>query len=82
MAGLRPEDGEKEMAKILGQKNKPTAVICGNDGVLMGKLTTGKVLRVTVAKAVVRLLHPAGVGFYGLARQKLGWSGSTARGGR
>ncbi len=52
------------------------------DGVLAGKLTPGKTLRVTVAKPVVRLMHPAGVGFYGLARQKLGWSGSTARGGR
>jgi len=52
------------------------------DGVLVGRLTPGKVLRVAVAKAVVRLMHPAGVGFYGLARQKLGWSGSTARGGR
>ena len=52
------------------------------DGVLVGRLTPGKVLRVTVAKPVVRLMHPAGVGFYGLARQKLGWSGSTARGGR
>ena len=52
------------------------------DGVLAGKLTPGKVLRVKVAKPVVRLMHPAGVGFYGLARQKLGWSGSTARGGR
>ncbi|MFM8654189.1 MAG: NAD(+)/NADH kinase [Verrucomicrobiota bacterium] len=52
------------------------------DGVLVGRLTSGKVLRVTVAKPVVRLMHPAGVGFYGLARQKLGWSGSTARGGR
>ena len=36
MAGLRPEDGEMEMAKILEQKNKPTAVICGNDGVAVG----------------------------------------------
>jgi len=52
------------------------------DGGLVGRLTSGKVLRVTVAKPVVRLMHPAGVGFYGLARQKLGWSGSTARGGR
>ena len=52
------------------------------DGVLVGRLVPGKVLRVTVAKPVVRLMHPAGTGFYGLARQKLGWSGSTARGGR
>ena len=52
------------------------------DGVLVGRLIPGKVLRVTVAKPVVRLMHPAGTGFYGLARQKLGWSGSTARGSR
>ena len=52
------------------------------DGVLAGKLTVGRKLRVTVAQPVVRLMHPAGVGFYGLARQKLGWSGATARGGR
>lgn len=52
------------------------------DGGLVGKLVPGKILRVAVAKPVVRLMHPAGVGFYGLARQKLGWSGATARGGR
>ena len=52
------------------------------DGVLAGKLTPGKSLQVKVGKSVVRLMHPAGVGFYGLARQKLGWSGSTARVGR
>jgi hypothetical protein len=47
------------------------------DGVLVGRMRPGKILRVTVARAVVRLMHPAGVGFIGLARRKLGWSGST-----
>jgi len=36
MAGLRPEDGEREMEKILEKKTKPTAVICGNDEVAAG----------------------------------------------
>ena len=73
--------GEQEGVELsLGSGEK--AALLRIDGVLAGKLTAGKVLRVTVAKPVVRLMHPAGVGFYGLARQKLGWSGSTARGGR
>ena len=73
--------GEQEGVELaLGAGEK--AALLRIDGVLMGKLTPGKLLRVTIAKPVVRLMHPAGVGFYGLARQKLGWSGSTARGGR
>ena len=36
MAGLSPEDGEREMAKLLEKKSKPTAVICGNDDVAAG----------------------------------------------
>lgn len=36
MAGLRPEDGEKEMIKILQKKERPTAVICGSDAVAAG----------------------------------------------
>ncbi|NBT89484.1 MAG: NAD(+)/NADH kinase [Verrucomicrobia bacterium] len=73
--------GEQEGVELsLGSTEK--AALLRVDGVLAGKLTPGKVLRVTVAKPVVRLMHPAGTGFYGLARQKLGWSGSTARGGR
>ena len=36
MVGLSPEDGEKEMAKILEKKSGPTAVICGNDAAATG----------------------------------------------
>jgi len=36
MAGLTPEDGEREMERILREKTKPTAVICGNDAVASG----------------------------------------------
>ena len=36
MAGLTPEDGEREMERILQGKSKPTAVICGNDAVASG----------------------------------------------
>jgi len=73
--------GEQEGVELALAPSDRGAILRA-DGVLVGRLTPGKVLRVTVAKPVVRLMHPAGVGFYGLARQKLGWSGSTARGGR
>lgn len=36
MAGLTPEEGEREMERILKGKTKPTAVICGNDAVASG----------------------------------------------
>ena len=36
MAGLSPEDGERETVKILEKKERPTAVICGNDAVACG----------------------------------------------
>ena len=36
MAGLNPEDGEREMGKLLEKKSRPTAVICGNDAVASG----------------------------------------------
>ena len=36
MAGLTPEDGEREMERILREKTRPTAVICGNDAVASG----------------------------------------------
>lgn len=36
MAGLQPEEGEREMVKILGKRDRPTAVICGNDAVATG----------------------------------------------
>jgi len=73
--------GEQEGVELALAPSDQRALLRA-DGVLVGRLIPGKVLRVTVAKPVVRLMHPAGVGFYGLARQKLGWSGSTARGGR
>lgn len=73
--------GEQEGVELsLAPSDK--AALLRVDGVLAGKLTPGKSLQVKVGKSVVRLMHPAGVGFYGLARQKLGWSGSTARVGR
>jgi len=73
--------GEGEGVELVLNPTERAALI-RVDGVLAGRLTPGKILRVKAAKPVVRLMHPAGVGFYGLARQKLGWSGSTARGGR
>jgi DNA-binding LacI/PurR family transcriptional regulator len=36
MVGLEPEDAEKEMKKILGKKDAPTAVICGTDTLAQG----------------------------------------------
>lgn len=36
MVGLKPEDGEREMLKILEKKERPTAVIGGNDSVAAG----------------------------------------------
>ena len=36
MVGLSPEEGEKEMKKILEKKSRPTAVICGNDAAAVG----------------------------------------------
>ena len=36
MAGLTPEEGEKEMARILEKTSKATAVICGSDAVAAG----------------------------------------------
>ena len=36
MAGLSPEDGEREMAKLLEGKVRPSAVICGSDPVASG----------------------------------------------
>lgn len=42
MAGLTPEDGEREAAKILEKKEKPTAVICGNDAVACGAVRVAR----------------------------------------
>lgn len=36
MAGLHPEDGEREAQKILEKKPAPTAIICGSDAVAWG----------------------------------------------
>ena len=36
MAGLTPEDGERETAKLLEGKTRPTAILCGNDAVAVG----------------------------------------------
>jgi len=69
--------GEREGVELsLGTGNGPAVIRL--DGSKVGQLGRGKVLRVTVSKPVVRLMHPAGSGFYGLAREKLGWSGSSA----
>ena len=46
-------------------------------GKKVGNLQRGGTLRVEVGRPVVRLIHPTGFGFYGLARQKLGWSGAA-----
>jgi NAD+ kinase len=68
--------GEREGVELSLASADPSAMV-RVDGVLVGRMRPGKILRVTVARAVVRLMHPAGVGFIGLARRKLGWSGST-----
>lgn len=36
MAGLSPEDGEREASKIFEKKEKPSAMICGSDAVAGG----------------------------------------------
>lgn len=36
MAGLTPEDGQREMTNLLQGKAQPTAVICGSDAVASG----------------------------------------------
>ncbi len=68
--------GELEGVELVLGERGPAAIL-RVDGMKVGRLTRGKSLRVTVGKLVVRLMHPAGFGFYGLARQKLGWSGTT-----
>jgi len=68
--------GEQEGVELsLGEGE--VAAVLRFDGVKMGQLTRGKSLRVTVASQVIRLVHPTGFGFYGLARRKLGWSGTA-----
>lgn len=69
--------GQREGVELsLGSGNGPAVIRL--DGCRVGQLGRGKVLRVTVSQPVVRLMHPKGSGFYGLAREKLGWSGSSA----
>lgn len=69
--------GEREGVDLsLGSGNGPAVIRL--DGSRVGKLGPGKILRVTVSQPVIRLMHPKGSGFYGLAREKLGWSGSSA----
>lgn len=69
--------GEREGVELsLGSGNGPAVIRV--DGSQVGQLGRGKVLRVTVSRPVVRLMHPRESGFYGLAREKLGWSGSSA----
>lgn len=69
--------GEREGVELsLGSGNGPAVIRL--DGSRVGQLGRGKVLQVTVSQPIVRLMHPRGSGFYGLAREKLGWSGSSA----
>ena len=69
--------GEREGVELsLGSGNAPAVIRL--DGSRVGQLGGGKVLRVTVSQPIVRLMHPMGSGFYGLAREKLGWSGTSA----
>ena len=73
--------GEREGVELsLGSGNGQAVIRL--DGSRVGLLGRGKVLQVTVSKPMVRLMHPMGSGFYGLAREKLGWSGSSAGIGR
>jgi len=73
--------GEREGVELsLGSGNGPAVIRL--DGSKVGQLGRGKVLRVSVSKPIVRLMHPSGSGFYGLAREKLGWSGTSAGIGR
>ena len=62
MAGLRPEDGEKEMIKLLDKKERPTAVICGSDSVAAG-----------VARAILHagLAIPGAISLTGVGDEEL-----------
>ena len=73
--------GEQEGVELSLGEGESTAVLrC--DGVKVGQLSRGNNLRVTVARQVIRLVHPTGSGFYGLTRRKLGWSGTAGGLGR
>jgi len=69
--------GEEEGVELSIGEGEPAAIL-RVDGKKVGSLSRGKKLEVTIARQVVRLMHPAGFGFYGLARQKLGWSGAAS----
>ena len=69
--------GEEEGVELSIGEGEPAAIL-RIDGKKVGSLSRGKKLEVTIARQVVRLMHPAGFGFYGLARQKLGWSGAAS----
>lgn len=68
--------GEQEGVELSLSPGEPMAVV-RVDGKKVGNLKRAGTLRVEVGRPVVRLIHPAGFGFYGLARQKLGWSGAA-----
>lgn len=68
--------GELEGVELSLSEGEPSAVV-RLDGKKIGNLSRGGSLRVEVGRSVVRLMHPAGFGFYGLTRQKLGWSGAA-----
>ena len=73
--------GEREGVELsLGSADG--AAVIRLDGSKVGHLGRGKSLQVAVSKSMVRLMHPMGSGFYGLAREKLGWSGTSAGIGR
>lgn len=69
MSGLRPEDGEREMLKILEKKEHPTAVICGSDAVAAG-----------AARAVLSagLAIPGAISLTGLGDEDLSRYGPVA----
>ena len=68
--------GEQEGVELSLSEGEPGGIV-RLDGKKVGNLSRGKYLRVAVGRPVVRFMHPEGVGFYGLARQKLGWSGAA-----
>ena len=68
--------GEQEGVEVSLSEGEPSAIV-RLDGKRVANLSRGGSLRVEVGRPVVRLMHPAGFGFYGLTRQKLGWSGAA-----
>lgn len=64
MVGLQPEEAEKEMKKILGKKERPTAVVCGSDAVATG--ATRAILAAGIS--IPREISMAGLGDGELSR--------------